>query len=128
MIVKQLNDVIDTDRDIDTKTWRSYRLLLKKDGLGFSLNHTIIKADSETYIWYKNHLEAVYCIQGEGEIEVIDQGDIYPIQKGTLYVLNGHERHYLRARSEMHMVCVFTPPLTGREVHGADGSYPIVEE
>lgn len=128
MIVKQLDGIVGTDRDVDTKTWRSYRLLLKKDGMGFAMNHTIIKAGTQTYIWYKNHLEAVYCIQGEGEIEVIDSGKVYKIQKGTLYALNGHEKHYLRAKSEMHMVCVFNPPLTGREIHDEDGSYPIVEE
>ncbi|MEA1961933.1 MAG: ectoine synthase [Bacillota bacterium] len=128
MIVKKLDDIIGTDSDVDTKTWRSYRFLLKKDGMGFSMHHTIIKENTETYIWYKNHLEAVYCIQGEGEIEVIDTGDVYSIQQGTLYALNGHEKHYLRARSEMHMVCVFNPPLTGREIHSADGSYPLAGE
>ena len=70
-------------------------------------------------------MEAVYCIQGEGEIEVIESGDIYPIRTGTLYALNGHEKHFLRATSDMHMMCVFTPPLTGREVHDLEGSYPL---
>ncbi len=127
MIVKQLDDIIGSESDIDTDTWRSYRLLLKKDGMGFSMHHTIIKAGTETYIWYKNHVEAVYCIQGDGEIEVIDNNDIYPIKKGTLYALNEHEKHKLRAKSDMHMVCVFNPPITGREVHQEDGSYPLAE-
>lgn len=127
MIVKQLDDIIGSESDIDTDTWRSYRLLLKKDGMGFSMHHTIIKAGTETYIWYKNHVEAVYCIQGDGEIEVIDNNDIYPIKKGTLYALNKHEKHKLRAKSDMHMVCVFNPPVTGREVNQEDGSYPLVE-
>jgi hypothetical protein len=26
------------------------------------------------------------------------------------------------------MVCVFTPALTGREVHDADGAYPLLPE
>lgn len=128
MIVKKLDEIIGSDSDVDTKTWRSYRFLLKKDGMGFSMHHTIIKENTETYIWYKNHLEAVYCVQGEGEIEVIDTGDVYPIQQGTLYALNGHEKHYLRAKSEMHMICVFNPPLTGREIHGSDGTYPLIED
>jgi len=127
MIVKQLDDIIGSESDIDTTTWRSYRLLLKKDGMGFSMHHTVIKAGTETYIWYKNHVEAVYCIQGDGEIEVIDSNDVYPITKGTLYALNRHEKHKLRAKSDMHMVCVFNPPITGREVHQEDGSYPLVE-
>lgn len=128
MIVKHFNDVAGTEHDVDTENWRSCRLLLKKDGMGFSLHHTIIKAGTETYIWYKNHVEAVYCIQGKGEIEAIDEGKTYPIEKGTLYALNGHEKHYLRAESDMHMVCVFNPPCTGREVHDEEGAYALPED
>jgi L-ectoine synthase len=128
VIVKQLEDVKGTENDIDTKTWRSTRFLVKKDGMGFSMSHTIIKAGTETYIWYKNHVEAVYCIQGEGEIEILDNGTIYPIKKGTLYALDGHEKQKLRAKADMHMICVFNPPLTGKEVHGEDGSYPLLED
>jgi len=126
MIVKHVSDIAGTEKEVDTKTWSSRRLLVRSDGLRFSLNHTVIKAGTETPIWYKNHVEAVYCIDGEGEIEV--EGDrIYPIRPGTLYVLNGHEKHLLRASSAMTMLCVFDPPLTGGEVHDADGVYPLAE-
>jgi L-ectoine synthase len=128
MIVKHLNDIIGTENDVDTETWRSYRILLNKDGMGFSFHHTIIKAGTETLIWYKDHLEAVYCIQGEGEIELAENGKVYPITIGTLYALNGHEKHFLRAESDLHMVCVFNPPVTGREVHDEDGSYPLLAD
>ncbi|BCJ86704.1 ectoine synthase [Effusibacillus dendaii] len=128
MIVRKLKDIIGTEHDVDTPTWNSRRLLLKKDGVGFSLNDTIIKAGTETLIWYKNHIEAVYCIDGEGEVEVIADGTIYHIQPGTMYVLNGHEKHYLRATTrDMRVICVFNPALTGREVHDADGAYPLDE-
>lgn len=129
MIVRELHDVIGTAQDVDTPTWRSIRILLKKDGMGFSMSHTIIKAGTQTYIWYANHVEAVYCIKGVGEIEVIETGEVFQIKEGTLYALDGHEKHYLRAApaSDMHVVCVFNPPLTGREVHGPDGSYPIAK-
>jgi len=128
MIVKHLNDIIGTVDDVDTETWNSRRFLLKKDGMGFALNDTIIKAGTETLIWYKNHVEAVYCIEGEGEIEVVN-GKTYPITPGTMYALDGHEKHYLRGgKTDMRVVCVFNPPLTGREVHDEEGTYPLVEE
>lgn len=127
MIVKNLEDVIHTQDDIDTSTWNSRRLLLKKDGMGFSMHDTIIKAGTETLIWYRHHVEAVYCIEGEGEIEVIE-GETYAIAPGTLYALDGHEKHLLRAKSRLRMVCVFNPPLTGAEVHDKDGVYPPPEE
>lgn len=125
MIVKHLSNIVGTIDDIDAKTWNSRRLLLAKDKMGFSLNDTLIKEGTETLIWYKNHVEAVYCIEGEGEIEVIG-GETYPISPGMMYALNGHEKHYLRAHSQLRVVCVFNPPLTGREVHDQDGTYPLL--
>lgn len=127
MIVKHLDHIVNTEDDIDTSTWNSRRLLLKKDGMGFSMHDTLIKAGTETLIWYRNHVEAVYCVEGEGEIEVVD-GETYPIRPGTLYALDGHEKHLLRAKSQMRMVCVFNPPLTGREVHDPEGAYPLIED
>jgi L-ectoine synthase len=59
---------------------------------------------------------------------VIETGKVFPIKDGTLYALNGHEKHYLRARTDMRMVCVFNPPLTGREVHDEKGVYPLIED
>lgn len=129
MIVRTLEQVIGSERDVraENGNWVSRRFLLKDDGLGFSFHETTIFAGTETYIWYKNHLEAVYCVGGEGEIEDLETGIIHPIRDGTLYALNGHERHLLRAKRDMRLVCAFNPPITGREVHDADGAYPLVD-
>ncbi len=124
MIVKHLNDIIGTDADVRGPTFASRRLLLARDGLGYSLHDTLLHAGEETYIWYANHLESVYCIEGTGEIEDLDNGVTHPISPGTLYVLDGHEKHYLRAFSDLRCVCVFTPALTGEEVHDEQGTYP----
>lgn len=127
MIVKNLDDIIRTEDDVDTENWNSRRLLLRKDGMGFSMHDTIIKEGTESYFWYANHVEAVYCIEGEGEIEVVG-GETYQLRPGTLYALNGNEKHHLRARKQMRMICVFNPPVTGREVHDEDGIYPLIED
>lgn len=130
MIVRNIEDIIGTEREVkaETGTWTSRRLLLRKDDMGFSFHETIIHAGTETLIWYKNHLEAVYCVGGEGEIEDLTNGETHPIKDGTMYALNGHEKHYLRAKSDLRMICVFTPPLTGKEDHDADGVYPLMED
>jgi len=128
MIVRKLSETLGTDREVDIETWTSRRFLLKSDGMGFSMHDTIIKAGTETFIWYANHLEAVYCIEGSGEVELVDSGVVHPIEAGTLYALDGNEKHYLRARTQMRMVCVFNPPLTGKEVHDENGIYPLVED
>lgn len=123
MIVRHLSDIIGTNYDVDTPNWNSRRLLLKKDGVGFSLHDTIIKAGTETKIWYKHHVEAVYCIEGKGEIELIDRNETFLIEAGVLYVLNGHERHLLRGTTDMRMLCVFNPACTGNEIHDEKGVY-----
>lgn len=129
MLVKSLEDVIGTEDVTSTENWSSRRLLLTKDNMGFSVHDTIIKAGTETHIWYQNHLEAVYCIEGDGEIETVADGKVYPIKAGTIYALDENDEHYLRGGTkDMRMVCVFNPPLTGKETHDKDGVYPLLTE
>lgn len=125
MIVRQLSEIKGTEREVQAPNgnWTSHRLLLEKDGLVFSLNDTTIFAATRTLIHYKHHIEAVYCIEGEGAVELVDQGTVVPLRAGTMYVLNQHEKHYLVAHTDLRIICVFSPPLTGDEVHRADGSY-----
>lgn len=131
MFTVKLDDLTGTENEVEAenKNWLSRRLLLRKDGMGFSLHDTIIREGTETFIWYKNHLEAVYCIEGEGEVEDLDNNITYTIKPGTVYALSGHEKHLLRAlKGDMRMVCVFNPPVTGREVHDENGVYPLIED
>ena len=128
MIVKQLAEIIGTTEDVKGNTWTSRRLLLAKEQVGFSLHDTIMKAGTETTMWYKNHIEAVYCIEGEGELEDLVNGKTYQLAPGTLYVLNGNERHIVRPKTDVRMVCVFNPPVTGRETHDEEGAYPRLTE
>lgn len=128
MIVRTLQESRHSVRRVEAENWNSVRLLLKGDGVGFSFHITTIYAGTETPMHYKNHFEAVYCLSGEGEIEAADGGKIYPIAPGTLYVLDKHDRHTLRAHSELQMACVFNPPLHGTETHDASGAYPLEAE
>lgn len=126
MIVRHIDEITGSEREVHATNgnWTSRRMLLASDGMGFSFHETLIYEGTETLIWYKNHLEAVYCIEGEGEIETTEDSRIYPIRPGTMYALNRNDRHYLRASKTMRLICVFNPPLTGSETHDRDGSYP----
>ena len=130
MIVRDFNKIVKEERDRVTSDaqWSSVRMLLADDGMGFSFHITTIYANTETPIWYQNHLESVYCISGEGEIETVDDGKVYPIKPGTLYLLDKHDQHLLRGFTEMKMACVFNPPLIGNEVHNKDGAYELSGE
>ena len=128
MIVRTLEDARRTPRRVVTPNWESTRLLLGNDGMGFSFHITTIYAGTETPMCYRNHLESVYCIAGEGEVETVADGKRHPIAPGTIYILDRHDEHVLRATTEMTMACVFNPPLHGREVHDASGAYPLDAE
>ena len=95
--------------------------------MGFSFHETLVRAGTETKIWYKNHLEAVYCIEGIGEIEDLETGLIHQIVPGVIYALDKHERHILRGKTNMRMICIFNPPCVGNETHDEEGTYPLLE-
>lgn len=128
MKVVALKDIIGTDQEVKSDNWTSRRLLLKKDGMGYSVHDTVIKAGTETHIWYQNHLEAVYCIEGEGEVETLKDNKVWPIKKDEIYALDQNDEHLLRAKTDMRMVCVFNPPITGTETHDENGVYPVVDD
>lgn len=124
MIVRTVDDVMGTKGDIRTERFSSRRFLHREDGMGFTFTDTTIHAGSELVLWYKNHLEACYCIEGEGTLEELDNGTVHELKPGTIYALDDHDRHRLRAVTDMRLICAFNPPLTGGEMHDADGSYP----
>ena len=125
MIVRDLHEAKTTSRRVDSDGWNSVRLLLKDDSMGFSFHITTIYAGAELPMHYKNHLESVYCVAGEGSIEDLATGEVHEIRPGVMYALDKHDRHILRGKTEMTMACVFNPPVTGREVHDETGAYPL---
>lgn len=128
MIVRHLKEARQTPRRVVSKTWESTRLLLKGDNVGFSFHITTIYAGTVTPMCYRNHFESVYCISGHGTVEDCATGERHRIEPGTIYILDQHDEHVLRAETEMTLACVFNPPLHGKEVHDADGAYPLEAE
>jgi L-ectoine synthase len=123
MIVKGLGSVIGTDDHLVGDNFESRRILLARDGLGYSLHDTVVEAGSELHLHYKNHIESNYVIEGEGTVENVETGEVHDLSPGTVYVLDNNEAHVLRGNTRMRIVCVFTPALSGQEKHDADGSY-----
>jgi len=128
MIVRSLQDLIGTDRHVKAENWESRRLMLARDGQRFSLHDTIIRAGTSTTMWYKNHVEAVYCIEGAGRLVDETTGEEHVLAPGTMYLLDAHDRHTVHAEADLRMICVFDPPCTGQETHGPDGAYPLLTD
>lgn len=128
MIVRDLEKARAGERLVKSNGWDSTRLLLAGDGMGFSFHITRIFAGTEHSFHYKHHFESVYCISGEGSVTDLATGEEHRIRPGVMYALDKHDRHILRAESEMVMACCFNPPVTGTEVHREDGSYAPAAE
>ena len=127
MIVRTLDDILGTERDVDGGNWSSRRLCLADDRMGFSMHDTVLRAGTVIPMWYRNHLEGVYCIEGKATLEVTATGETHQIRPGTIYLLDQHDQHVLRVEEDLRVICCFNPPVTGGEVHDEHGGYPLLE-
>lgn len=127
MIVRPASEVEGTKADVRGPDWRSLRMLTRADGMGFTMTHTTIEAGMEVELEYRNHLEACLCIEGELEVEDLSTGTRHVVGPGTIYALNAHDRHVVRAKAPTRLVCVFSPALAGDETHDASGGYAAPE-
>ena len=126
MIVTSIDDVTGTDREVRCPQggFTSFRLLLAKDGMGFSLHKTVIPKNPVPQHWhYKYHLEACFCVSGRGQLTRLSDRKTWDVGPGVLYALNDHDDHTFLAVEDTILISVFNPPVTGIEVHQADGSY-----
>lgn len=124
MIVRTTQAITGTERDVAAKDWRSKRIVLADDGVGFSFHETTINANSVSEFHYRHHVEAVWVVEGSGTLTDHKTGEEFALQPGTMYLLDGHERHRVTCHERLRMLCVFNPPVTGQEVHDETGAYP----
>ena len=119
MFTKSKNDIVPVEWGNGT----SHRLLVETDNMGFAVAHTVVRAGTESKLQYRKNLEACYCISGFGSIEDTE-GNRFEIEPGVIYVLNGHEPHYLRASEgeDLELVSIFNPPIRGDEKHTLNAS------
>jgi len=102
----------------------SNRILLDSDGMGFTMTKTVISPSAgKVFQHYKNHLEACYCVSGRATLTNSLTGETFEIKPDDTYVLDKNDPHYFEAHEETILICTFNPPLTGDEIHQADGSY-----
>ena len=76
MIVKTLEDVTGTKGEAHGDKWHSMRLLHAEDGMGVTLTDSILEEGFRMTLWQKNHLEACYCLEGEGTVLSIRHGGV----------------------------------------------------
>ena len=129
MIIVRSDDIADTPRHVSGPGWDSKRMIVKADGMGYSVHETRVHEGAESHLHYRNHLETNYCVAGEGEVVDVATGETFQIRPGTIYALDQHDEHILRAtKGDLHLVCVFNPPVEGTETHNADGGYELAAD
>ena len=123
-VINVLN-LTDTYRDVHCPTggFRSIRPVLAADGMGVSVHKTIIPKGPAQHWHYKHHIEACYCIAGTGVLTDLATGKKHWIVPDVVYVLDDHDDHTFEAITTVVLISIFNPPVTGTEVHQADGSY-----
>jgi len=117
------NDLIGTERDVKFKEGRSIRMILEKDGMGFSFHKTIIPKGKKGHWHYKYHKESCYCIKGKGILTNLTTKEKYKINVGDIYILDNHDNHTFESLEDVVLISVFNPPIKGNEIHQKDGSY-----
>lgn len=127
MKVRTIKEITGTDRQVPFTGGESFRLILAKDGMGFSFHKTIV--DVGIWHWhYKSHLESCYCTSGHGMIHNLETGESFEIKPGTIYILDNHDNHKFEAFEETVLLSVFNPPIVGNEAHDSEGNYELKTE
>lgn len=115
MLIRHLDEISGTERDVYGPGWRSRRLVVADDGLLYSFHVTILDAGARLQFEYLDHRETVFCVEGEGTIEDLSAGRTERMSPGSIYSAGTGEPHVITAESVMRLVCVFDPPLSGTE-------------
>ncbi|HEU4318844.1 MAG TPA: ectoine synthase [Acidimicrobiia bacterium] len=115
MLMRRLDQVDGTERDVHGGGWRSRRLVVAEDGTPYSFHITVLDSGARLRFEYTGHRETVYCIEGKGTISDLASGDKMTLEPGGLYSAGIGEPHEIVALSEMTLACVFSPALNGTE-------------
>ncbi|WP_331000070.1 ectoine synthase [Acetobacter garciniae] len=127
--MRDISELRNTERFAAGPGWESTRLLLACDRMGFSLHETHVHPGQDLHLEYRHHLEANYCVGGEGEVVNCATGEVHPIYPGVLYALDRNDAHILRATtSTLRLICVFDPAVNGTERHVNGGYEPTPPE
>ena len=90
MIVRTTAEITGTDRDVADANWRSKRIILAGDGVGFSFHETTINASSVSEFHYQHHVEAVGpVVDDRARPQAETEGG--PVETGTLVSGTGED-------------------------------------
>ena len=93
MFVRTHEDITGTENEMvrrdGNKSLRSFRMLTKADGCGFSLSDAYFSAGFSLDLWYKNHVEANFIVSGVVHLEDLSTGHRVGTWRGVLCTWSG---------------------------------------
>jgi len=125
MNIRTIEQIQGTERDVQFTGGNSLRLILESDNMGFAFMKTMIPKGEPHHWHYPEHLEACFCIKGNGILTDIESGNKHQIVPDTMYILDKHDDHLFQALEDTILISVFNPPLSGKETHDKDGCYHL---
>jgi L-ectoine synthase len=101
---------------------RNVDLVTKSDGLGFSIHDVRAAAGLEHDLWYKNHWEANYIVAGAAIVEDRLSGETWQLEPGAIYTVGPKDQHRFIAKTAVHLVSIFSPPVPIGADYDEDGA------
>ncbi len=108
-------DLTDTARHVQNATYDTVRFLLAEDGTDVTVTDIVLTPDVDAVYGYDHHTEIAYCIAGEAALTDAATGHTQHITPGTMWIARPGSRFHFRAHTPTWLICMFTPPFTGRE-------------
>ncbi|TMW55682.1 hypothetical protein Poli38472_010564 [Pythium oligandrum] len=113
----------------------SRRYVVRNDGLGFSMQHEVLRKDTPVRLEFRNHVYAVLVTKGSGSLQLFDShGNAisrhhHELTEGSCFALSASEQIEITAKTdELHVVSVMNPPLAGDEQRNPDtGVFPVID-
>jgi quercetin dioxygenase-like cupin family protein len=128
MIYHTAKSLEGTPRFVQADGFVSIRFALAEDDLGFTVTEATGDPEIGIEIEHKNHIEAVYVLEGKGEVEIVETGEVYQLYPGVFYAFDQHERHRYTLHTPVRAIAIFNPPLVGDEINDEEGGYAKTEE
>ena len=90
---------------------KAYRYLTQDDECGFTMSTPRSPAGKGIVLWYQNHVEANYVLEGEGSVEDLTTGEKWDLAPGSVYFVGPKDRHQTQTSTGFYLLSVFNPPL-----------------
>ncbi|MBT6512199.1 MAG: cupin domain-containing protein [Rhodospirillaceae bacterium] len=122
MFVRQPGDI--EEKMLSTGFSSVRRPLLSADGTGLSLSDLLTTPGEKIDLWYRNHCEANYLVEGSAEVWDKATDERHALTPGDMFVIGPRDKHRVSNTNGVRFLSIFNPPIKGDERYDDKGGYP----